>query len=168
MVRETHGSLSQCVSFSLIDLYDKYSILDSTLSASKLMGIFNSMGMKFTSTLDGKLVVQPQMLNLIKGMFQYTCSTTQEDDKKSRNFCTNSFAGICMLPLHRLQMWSKLSHPVKCAGPVCGPKHKCFRPMKLVLRMPFTAALHCTTLHHIREPNLQPDSLTARCYEEGR
>eukprot|EP00983_Pelagomonas_calceolata_P022696 714454-Pelagomonas_calceolata.AAC.1 len=77
-------------------------------SGNKLVGRLNRMGMELVSKFDGTSVVQPQLLELVKGVFSVAGPTnTQKDGVKSHNFCINELAEVCMLPLCCLQLLSR-------------------------------------------------------------
>eukprot|EP00983_Pelagomonas_calceolata_P042624 1138576-Pelagomonas_calceolata.AAC.1 len=119
-------------------------VFNSTPSGDKLVGIHNRMGMKLASKFNGTLMFKSTFFELVKGVFSITGpANTQKDSMKRHSFCTNDFAGVCMLPLCRLQMLSRpraltvldfnqvhmslvsiqlvrLSHAVSYAGPLLG------------------------------------------------
>eukprot|EP00983_Pelagomonas_calceolata_P040646 1137708-Pelagomonas_calceolata.AAC.2 len=83
-------------------------VINSTPSGNKLVGILYRTGMKSVSKFNGTSVVKSQLFKLVECMFCVTSSTNaQENGVESHNFCTNEFAEVCMLPLYRLQLLSR-------------------------------------------------------------
>eukprot|EP00983_Pelagomonas_calceolata_P012475 400182-Pelagomonas_calceolata.AAC.1 len=70
----------------------------STPSGNKLVAVHNRMGMKLASKFNAT-TVKSKLFVLVKGVFNITGpANTQKDSMKSHSFCTNKFAGVCMLP----------------------------------------------------------------------
>eukprot|EP00983_Pelagomonas_calceolata_P104841 1159068-Pelagomonas_calceolata.AAC.16 len=64
---------------------------DLTPNRNKLVGILKRAGMKLTGKLHGTLVVQTQLLKLVKGVLSITRpANAQENGVKSRSFCTHN------------------------------------------------------------------------------
>eukprot|EP00983_Pelagomonas_calceolata_P102658 1158832-Pelagomonas_calceolata.AAC.2 len=100
-------------------------IFNSTPSGNKLVGILNRVGLKLVGKLNGTLLVQTQLFQLVRSMLSITCPTNaQEIGMKSHSFalislqrsaCCRCAASNCCPGL------VGLSHAVSCAGPLFGP-----------------------------------------------
>eukprot|EP00983_Pelagomonas_calceolata_P008015 261283-Pelagomonas_calceolata.AAC.1 len=68
-------------------------VFNNTPCGDKLVGIHNTMGIKFGSKLINALLVKFQILTLVKGVLSVAGpNNTQKNSVESHNFCINEFA----------------------------------------------------------------------------
>eukprot|EP00983_Pelagomonas_calceolata_P034905 1093640-Pelagomonas_calceolata.AAC.1 len=85
-------------------------------SGNKPVGIHDKMGMKFASNFNGALVVNSQLLKLVKGVLSVAGPTNIQKDVVESHILDFSQVHV---PLVNMEL-VRLSHTVGCCGPQCG------------------------------------------------